>query len=68
MQRIIGESHLQARRLLSVHRRQLDALVKALLERETLDQREILEITRLAPAPTLLNLPLPVGKLVSRGV
>ncbi len=50
---IIGESHAEAKRLLSAHRRQLDALVHALLARETLNEQEILEVTGLPPAPAL---------------
>ncbi|HEY8196498.1 MAG TPA: ATP-dependent zinc metalloprotease FtsH [Gemmatimonadales bacterium] len=50
---IIEESHDQARRLLSEHRRELDALAQALLARETLDEQEILEVTGLQPAPAL---------------
>jgi cell division protease FtsH len=53
VQRIIGESHDEALRLLGEHRKPLDALVAALLERETLDEREILEVTGLPPAPPL---------------
>jgi cell division protease FtsH len=53
VRRIIDESYSEARRLLSQHRRQLDALASALLERETLDEKQILEVTGLAPAPTL---------------
>jgi cell division protease FtsH len=51
--RIIDESHSEARRLLEGHRRELEALVKALLERETLDEDEILEATGLPAAPAL---------------
>ncbi len=51
--RIINESHEQAKRLLIEHRRQLDALVEALLARETLDEQEILQVTGLPPAPAL---------------
>lgn len=51
--RIIHESHEQARRLLVEHREALDALAAALLARETLDEREILEVTGLPPAPAL---------------
>ena len=58
--RIIHQCHDQARRLLLQHRRQLDALVAALLERETLDEKEILEATGLPPAPELENRPLAV--------
>jgi len=51
--RIINESHESAKTLLNKHRRQLDALANALLARETLDEREILEVTGLPPAPQL---------------
>ncbi|HET9445845.1 MAG TPA: ATP-dependent metalloprotease, partial [Steroidobacteraceae bacterium] len=51
--RIINESHEQAKTLLRKHRRQLDALVSALLARETLDEQQILEVTGLPPAPAL---------------
>jgi cell division protease FtsH len=53
--RIIRESHEQAKELLREHRKPLDALVEALLARETLDEREILEVTGLPPAPALVN-------------
>jgi cell division protease FtsH len=49
VQRIIGECHEQAKRLLRSRRRELDALVGALLEHETLDQPEILAVTGLPP-------------------
>ncbi|HEY2375969.1 MAG TPA: ATP-dependent zinc metalloprotease FtsH [Gemmatimonadaceae bacterium] len=55
--RIIAESHDEAKRLLTKHRRELDALADALLQRETLDEREILEVTGLPPAPVLESLP-----------
>jgi cell division protease FtsH len=58
--KIIGESHDEARRLLSAHRKQLDALVEALLSRETLNEQEILEVTGLPPAPALETGMLPV--------
>ena len=51
--RIISESHESAKRLLTQHRRQLDALATALLARETLDEQEILQVTGLPPAPEL---------------
>jgi cell division protease FtsH len=47
MLRIIRECHDEATRLLQAHRKELDALVDALLARDTLDEREILEITQL---------------------
>lgn len=55
--KIINESHEQAKQLLRDHRQQLDALVAALLEQETLDEREILDVTGLPPAPALKDLP-----------
>ena len=58
VQRIIRDSHEEAKRLLKQHRGALDALVRALLERETLGEQEILEVTGLPPAPALLNQPL----------
>jgi cell division protease FtsH len=59
VRRIIEESHEAARRLLSQHRRELDALAQALLARETLDEQDILEVTGLQPAPALDNLKVP---------
>jgi cell division protease FtsH len=53
VQRIIRESHEQAKRLLTEHRKQLDALAQALVARETLNEQEILEVTGLPPAPPL---------------
>lgn len=62
VQRIIGECHETAKRLLVEHRRALDALVAALLERETLGEQEILEVTGLSAAPQLENRPLRLAK------
>lgn len=61
VQRILGESHERAKQLLQAHRRELDALVAALLEKETLDEEQILEVTGLPPAPALKDMPaLPI--------
>jgi cell division protease FtsH len=49
VQRIIKECHDEARSLLTKYRKQLDALAQALLERETLDEQEILKVTGLQP-------------------
>jgi cell division protease FtsH len=57
VQRIINESHQEATRLLTKHHKELEALVKALLSRETLDEKEILEVTGLPPAPSLEGRP-----------
>jgi cell division protease FtsH len=51
VRRIIGECHAEATRLMTEYRPQLDALAQALLERETLDEVAILEVTGLRPAP-----------------
>jgi cell division protease FtsH len=59
VQRIIDECHAEARRLLAEHRRALDALVQALLKRETLGEDEILQVTGLPRAPALPGAPLP---------
>ena len=48
--RIIGECHEEARRLLKEHRSELDALALALLEKETLSEQEILQVTGLKRA------------------
>jgi cell division protease FtsH len=64
--KIIGESHEEAKRLLSAHRKQLDTLAEALLERETLDEREILMATGLPRAPALETGKLPVPSAESR--
>jgi cell division protease FtsH len=53
VRQIISESHQEARRLLTAHRKQLDALADALLSRETLNEQEILQVTGLPPAPAL---------------
>jgi cell division protease FtsH len=53
VRRIIAESHEEAKRLLTAHRKQLDALATALVARETLSEQEILEVTGLPPAPPL---------------
>lgn len=53
VQRIIGDCHQEARRLLREYRKQLDVLVEVLLARESLTEQEILEVTGLPPAPAL---------------
>jgi cell division protease FtsH len=58
VQRIIDDCHDEARRLLMQHRRELDALAAALLARETLDEKEILAVTGLPPAPALETRPV----------
>lgn len=50
---IIQECYDQAIHLLTEHRDALDRLAAALLERDTLDEQEILDATGLSPAPPL---------------
>ena len=58
VRRILQESYAEATRLLTKHRHQLDALASALLEKETLDEQQILDITELPSAPKLAGLRL----------
>jgi cell division protease FtsH len=58
VRRIIEECHGEARRLLVQHRGALDALAQALLVRETLDEKQILDVTGLPRAPVLERKPL----------
>jgi cell division protease FtsH len=60
VRRIISECHDEARRLLERHRPALDALVEALLAKETLDDEEVLAATGLAPSPTITTEPASV--------
>jgi cell division protease FtsH len=62
VRRILDECYGDAVRLLQEHRRQLEALAKALLDRETLDEQEILNVTGLPRAPRLETLPIPAGR------
>jgi cell division protease FtsH len=51
VKRIVRGTHEEATRLLDAHRDELEALVHALMERETLDEEDILEVTGLARPP-----------------
>jgi cell division protease FtsH len=66
--KIINQSHEEAKRLLTAHRKQLDALAEALVARETLNEQEILEVTGLPPAPALETGILPVAGVDSAGL
>jgi cell division protease FtsH len=63
--KIIEDSQAEARRLLSAHRKQLDALAEALVSRETLNEQEILAVTGLPRAPMLETGVLPVPDMGS---
>lgn len=58
--KIINECHDEARRLLREHRDALDALAKALLDSETLNEKEILEVTGLRRAQPAGGRPLAI--------
>jgi cell division protease FtsH len=60
--KIIGDSHEKAKRLLSAHRKQLDALADALMKKESLNEQEILTVTGLLPAPALETGALPIAE------
>ena len=55
---IINDCHEQAKALLKQHRKALDALVRSLLEKETVDEDEILRATGLPAAPPLPGSPI----------
>ena len=60
VQRILDESQAEAVRLLTQRRHELDALARALLQHETLDEQEILNVTGLQPDRHSGTLPLPI--------
>lgn len=49
--RIINDCHEQAKRLLTEYRKELHQLIAALMKQESLDEKEILDVTALPPAP-----------------
>jgi cell division protease FtsH len=57
--RIVTEQHDRARRILTEHRAQLDALAQALLERETLDAEEIQAVIEGRPLPQRAKIVIP---------
>ena len=59
--RILDECYAEAVQLLTQHRQALDALAQELLDKETLDEQEILRVTGLPRAPRLETLPIPSG-------
>jgi len=66
VQRILREGHAEAERLLLEYRPQLDALAKALLDHETLEEQEILKVTGLPRAPRLHDRPISIRAAVLR--
>jgi cell division protease FtsH len=53
VQRILQENYARAVQLLTAHRSALDVLAAALVEHETLEEQEILQVTGLSRAPGL---------------
>ena len=58
VERILQECYAEGLRLLHEHRDALDNLARALLERETLDEQEIIKVTGIRPAPRSAEAPL----------
>jgi ATP-dependent Zn protease len=63
----LDESYADALRLLRQRRHELDALATALLEHESLDEQQILQITGLRPEPRSGALQLPVAAFKRNG-
>ncbi len=61
VQRIIDECHCEAKRLLMLHRAQLHKLVESLLIQETLDEKQILEVSGLASSARVQMQPSGAG-------
>jgi cell division protease FtsH len=60
VERILQECYAQGLKLIRDHRDALDRLAQALLERETLDEQEIIKVSGIRPAPRTSNAPLSV--------
>jgi cell division protease FtsH len=58
VERILQECYAEAVRMLREHRSELDRLARALLERETLDEQEIIKVTGIQPPPRSQEAPL----------
>jgi cell division protease FtsH len=62
VRRILDECYNEPVRLLQAHRQELEVLAKALPDRETLDEQEILNVTGLPRAPRPETVPMPAGR------
>jgi cell division protease FtsH len=67
VERILQEGYQQALQLLREHRDPLDRLARALVERETLEEQQILEVTGLPRAPQLDGAPRPREVIAAPG-
>jgi cell division protease FtsH len=61
VERILQECYADGVQLIRAHREQLDKLAQALLERETLDEQEIIRVTGIHPAPRSDEMAHPVA-------
>src|SRR5215211_7708825 len=68
VRRILDVCYDDAVRLLRDHRQPLETLAAALLDRETLDEQEILRVTGLPHAPPLETMPIPASPGGDRAV
>ncbi len=66
VQRLLEESASEASRLLGAHRRQLEALAAALLDKETLDEAGIRQATGLALVPSDGKVTIPIAAFTSQ--
>jgi cell division protease FtsH len=67
VERILNECYAEGVRLLREHRPALDRLAAALLEKETLDEQEIISITGVHPAPRSPDVNAPVAAAAFTG-
>jgi cell division protease FtsH len=58
VERILNECYANGVRLIEDNREALDRLARALLERETLDEQEIIKVSGIQPAPRSQDMPL----------
>jgi len=58
VERILQECYAEGVRMIREHRSELDRLARALLERETLDEQEIVKVTGIQPKPRSQEAPL----------
>ncbi|HET6319668.1 MAG TPA: cell division protein FtsH, partial [Chloroflexota bacterium] len=61
VERILNECYAEGVRLLREHRTALDRLAATLLEKETLDEQEIIAVTGIRPAPRAPEVSAPVA-------
>jgi len=66
-ERILNECYAEGVRLLREHRTALDRLASTLLEKETLDEQEIISVTGIKPAPRAPEVSPPVAAAAFSG-